>query len=174
MVQTNQAGKRVGIALPSQLYDKLRVIELDRSVSIICQEALERALEIAEAKQRVTGGREGLVARLRAERRRFSSEDFQTGRSHGLNAAQELEYRDFRQLSKLWGQRDEIILRDGGWLRFQTLSFYWDDEAKSNQLQEEIRVLEENEEVALTERYLAGWLEGIIEIWNDIAEDVEH
>ncbi|MEO0948429.1 MAG: hypothetical protein AAFY11_09865 [Cyanobacteria bacterium J06641_5] len=174
MVQTNQAGKRVGIALPNPLYEKLRTIELDRSVSIICQEALERAIEIAEAKQRVAGGRESLISRLRAERRRFSSEDFQTGRAHGLNAAQELEYRDFRQLNKLWGQRDEIILRDGGWLRFQTLSFYWDDEMKANQLQEEIRALEENEEVALPDRYLAGWLEGIIEVWNDIAEDVEH
>lgn len=174
MVQTNQAGKRIGIALSSSLYDKLRVVELDRSVSIICQEALERALEVAEARQRVAGGRERLITRLRAERRRFSSEDFQAGRAHGLNTAQELEYRDFRQLNKLWGQRDEIILRDGGWLRFQTLSFYWDDEAKASQLQEEIRVLEDNEEVVLLDRYLAGWLEGVIEVWNDIAEDVEH
>ena len=174
MAQTNQAGKRVGIALPGSLYDKLRVIELDRSISIVCQEALERAVEVAEAKQRFTSGRERLVARLRAERRRFSSEDFQTGRAHGLIAAQELEYRDFRQLTKLWGQRDEIILRDGGWLRFQTLSFYWDDESKSNQLLEQINSLEENEEVALLDRYLAGWLEGIMQVWDDISEDVEN
>lgn len=174
MVQTNQIGKRVGIAVPNALYEKLRTVELDRGVSAICQDALERALEVAEAQQRLAIERDDLVVRLRAERRRFSSEDFQTGRAHGLRDARELGYRDFRQFSKLWSHRDEIILRDGGWLQPTTLSFYWDDETKAADLQEQIRILEEHEEIALADRYLAGWIEGVMQVWDDISEEVEH
>lgn len=174
MVQAQQqTGKRVGIALPIPLYEKLCGVRLERGLSAVCLEALERAVEVAEAKQQVTLKRTSLVTRLRAERRQFSSEDFQAGRARGFTETNELEYRDFRQLEKLWHQRDELILRDGSWLQLSTLTSYWDDENKIASLGERVQSLEEGEEIVLVERYLAGWLEGIMEVWHDIAEEVE-
>ncbi len=174
MAQAQQhVGKRVGIVLSDSLYEKLSGLELERSVSAICQEALEVAAEVAEAKQQVGFKRTNLVARLRAERRQFSSEDFQAGRAGGFSEVNTLEYRDFRQLEKLWQQHDEIVLRDESWLQLSTLSAYWDNQSRLARLEERLQRLEESEEIALASRYLAGWLESIVAVWQDIAEEVE-
>lgn len=140
--------ERINITIPNTLNERLQVVKGRLNVSKICQEAIEKAVSVEEVNAEDTPARDKLIKRLRMEREEAIKEWRETGFADGRKDAEELSYDDFRMLENDSGIPEET--RD--WVKENRFEYYERLDEKS---------------------YFEGWIEGALNVWAEIKDQVE-
>lgn len=156
--------RRVTIAVPEGLFDRLQAVKHNFNISSICQEALEMAITYQELKQQ-TEGQDTLVERLRIEKNFLLHKVRQEGFELGIRSSSKLSYQDYRhfeRVSPLAEALDEDVL-EYLW-SFLDLKQY-PQEARLHD-PDFADLLEVDPESRIV--FAQGWLEGVLSIWQTI------
>jgi post-segregation antitoxin (ccd killing protein) len=151
---------RLNITIPDQLHERLQAAkesQSDLNVSAICQEAIEAAVKLAECRKSAGSKRERAIERLNLQIRRGQKEWYKRGRQDGLNDASELDYEDFSIVTEALNQ--EINLP-----QMMTIPGYFQSVEKS--------AAELECPQAMRSAYYAGWIDGVLEFWNDVKDEL--
>ena len=140
-------GQRVSVYIPLSLHEKLQEFKSDLNISNICQTALYQAIKIAEIKQRSSSVMDALIEKIRQEQIEASQESYEQGIKDGLEDAQELSYKEFRQIEKCSTLNETF--RD--WLAEERIQYMEDCEV---------------------EQYFTGWTEGVLQVWEQIKNTI--
>jgi hypothetical protein len=161
--------KRVTIAVPESLFERLQPVKNHLNISAICQEALDMAITHEEIKQQYSQD-ECIVERLRTEKQVLLQKVQQEGYELGIRSASNLSYKDFQHFERvqpLAASLDEDVL--------EYLWTYLD----SRGYPEEARIHDDAFahllEVSPQSRILfsQGWIDGVLSVWTMIKEQVE-
>ncbi len=156
--------QRITITIPDPLHERLQVVKDRINVSRVCQDALMKTVEGEELKMKDIPEREKLVARLRTERAENENYWKDRGVKEGKEDALELSYDDFMDIeSHLTGYMEDY-------------------EYCANHISEKVdglsymveRVEEyEGKESAFNEKdYISGWIDGVLEVWEDVKKEL--
>jgi hypothetical protein len=162
--------RRLTIAVPESLYERLQKVKHSLNISAVCQEALEMAINLTELKTD-SFDREKLIERLRLERKAVRVQIKEKGFNLGLKSAHNLSYQEFQrfeQRSRIQARFDEAAFAD-----------MW-ELLESRQPAEEMEL----EEVGLKSflplddsnkgAFMEGWIEGVLSVWRDIKDQVNN
>ena len=163
MAERNPA-ERITVTLPKPLYQRLQLVKENFNVSALCQEAIEYAVSIEENRMNETlSKKEKVIERLRLEQQKSQEEWFDCGKVDGLKDVDDFSFEDFRQLSDLYDSKHELEMH-GFWL---TLDQFPEDFHEMLQ-----RRIEQYSPKPIEESYLAGWIEGVIDFWDEIKGEI--
>ena len=151
---------RLNITIPDELQGRLQAakeVQSNLNVSAICQEAIEMAVRLVEAKQSASSRREQAIVRLNLQIRRGQKEWYSKGKEDGLNHAPDLSYEDFMvviELSNTTIDPLHIVV-----------------------IQERCRSIEKSAAKLecphpMSAAYCAGWMDGVLEFWKDIKDEL--
>jgi hypothetical protein len=161
--------KRVTIALPESLYDRLQPVKQHLNISSICQEALTMAVTHEEIKKQFASDA-NLVDRLRTEKQILLKKVQQEGYELGIRSASKLSYKDFQHFERVRPLADS--------LDEDVLEYLW-DYLDSHGYPESARIHDADFahllEVSPQSRILfsQGWIDGVLSVWAMIKEQVE-
>jgi predicted transcriptional regulator len=156
--------ERITITIPDSLHTRLQAVKENMNISAVCQQAIEYAVSMEELKMKNLAGKEKVIERLRLERQKSEEEWFNCGRNDGLEAAENLKYEDFEQLCDLYTKKNELE-RYGDWIGLDQFS-----EELREGLQEQMD--DYSPKPPNKGLYLAGWIEGAIEFWDEIKDEI--
>lgn len=150
--------QRVNISLTDDFHERLQVFKDSLNVSAICQDALEKVVSLEEAKASAMSKKEATIAKLKQQAKNATEEWFQTGKKDGLEEAPDLNYENFVALEAYKDDcgffcADEILSSD---------DFSWMGERADD--------AECPERLKLT--YVEGLVEGILEFWDEVKDEV--
>ncbi len=167
-MKLKHVSRRLTIAVPESLYDRLQKVKEEINISGVCQEALERAVTLKEFTLNCSD-RETLIERLKLERKAVLTQIKEKGFKFGQKSAQQLTYQDFQRIElrkNITANLDEAAFED-----------MWEF-LNSHQPQAEmgldedglcgLLVLNEGNKAA----FVKGWIEGILSVWDDIKNQV--
>jgi len=161
--------RRVTIAVPESLFDRLQSVKQQLNISAVCQEALNMAVYHEELKQQ-SARQEGLVERLRTEKKVLLNKIHQEGYELGIRSASNLSYKEFQHFERvapLAESFDEDVL-DYLWTYLDSHNYPTEartldpDFAHLLEVSPQSRVL-----------FAQGWLAGVVSVWQMIKEQVE-
>lgn len=156
--------ERITITIPDSLHTRLQTVKENLNVSALCQQAIEYAISMEEIKMTALTKKEKVIQRLRLERQKSEEQWFDSGKNDGLEAADNLSYEYFEQLCELYAEKNELE-RYGNWVGL-------------DQFPEDLRggIQEQMDDYSPKppnkETYLAGWIEGVIEFWDEIKDEI--
>jgi post-segregation antitoxin (ccd killing protein) len=151
---------RLNITIPDELQERLHAakeIQPDLNVSAICQEAIEMTVKLVEVRQSAGSKREQAIKRLNLQIRRGQREWYSKGKKDGFNDALDLNYEDFTVVAEL---SSTVI-----------------DPLHIVAIQERSRAIEKSSvrlecPHPMKIAYYAGWIDGVLEFWNDIKDEL--
>ncbi|MEB3230365.1 MAG: hypothetical protein VKJ64_05095 [Leptolyngbyaceae bacterium] len=161
--------KRMTIAVPEALHERLQPFKNQLNISALCQEALDMAIRQEEIKQQAATD-ECLIARLQAEKQILINHIHQEGYELGLRSASHLSYKDFRHFERvrpLAANFDEDVL-DYLWTFLDTkgspeaIRSLDPDMTHLFAVSDQSRIL-----------FCQGWLDGVLHVWDLIKDQVE-
>jgi post-segregation antitoxin (ccd killing protein) len=151
---------RLNITIPDELHERLQAvkdIQPSLNVSAICQEAIEMMVKLAETRRSAGSKRERAVQRLNLQLRLRQKEWYCKGKEDGLNEAPALNYEDFSVVIELSNTAINpfhmIAVREP----FRSV----EKSATKLDCPQPMRVA-----------YYAGWMDGVLEFWNDIKDEL--
>ena len=139
--------ERINITIPNTLSERLQVVKGQLNVSRICQEAIEKAVSAQEINIEDIPARDKLIKRLRMEKEESAKAWKETGFTDGQKDAQELSYDDFQMLEN----KGAISEETREWVIENHFKYY---------------------ENLNEESYFEGWIEGALNLWNEIKDEV--
>lgn len=145
---------RLNITIPDDLQERLqsaKEIQPELNVSAICQKSIEAAIVLIEARQKAGSKRQQTIDRLNLQIRRGQREWYRKGRQDGIEAAPDLNYEDFQVVLELTRTAIDPLLLVSMQERSQKVS------PSQPECPDPMRVA-----------YHAGWIDGVLEFWNDI------
>jgi hypothetical protein len=160
--------RRLTIAVPESLYDRLQNVKQEINISGVCQEALEMAVTLKELTID-SDDRETLIERLRLERKGVLNQIKEQGFKFGQKSAHNLSYQDFQRLE----QRKDITAN----LDAADFEDMWEF-LNSHKPQAEMGLDQDGlcSLLVISEHnkstFVKGWIEGVLSIWNDIKNQV--
>lgn len=160
---------RVTIAVPESLFERLQPVKHQINISAVCQEALDMAITNEELKLQSTE-QNGLVERLRAEKKVLLNKIYQEGFELGIRSTSNLSYKDFQHFARvrpLVESCDEDVL-EYLWTFLDTRGY--PQEARTHDpdfdhlldISAQSRIL-----------FVQGWIEGVLSVWHTIKAQVE-
>ncbi|MDC0833236.1 hypothetical protein POG22_09485 [Geitlerinema sp. CS-897] len=161
--------RRVTIAMPDALFERLQPVKQHLNISAVCQEALEMAILHQELKVQATES-ENLVERLQAEKSILLRKVQQEGFELGIRSSSKLSYKDFRHFERVAPvatHLDEDVL-EYLWTFLdlkeypQQSRFHDPDFAQLLESDPQSRIVFAN-----------GWLDGVLMVWKTIKEQVD-
>lgn len=155
--------ERITVTLPRTLYQRLQVVKESLNVSAICQEAIERAVNLEEIKMKALSTKEKAIERLRLERQKSEEEWFEHGKTDGLRDATDLSYDDFEQLWDLYQHKNDLEMHNC-WVSLRQLPENCQDWLKEQ--------MDEYSPKPSQESYLAGWIDSVTEFWDEIKGEI--
>jgi hypothetical protein len=161
--------KRVTIAVPESLFERLQPVKNHLNISAICQEALDMAVTYEEIKLESMSDDE-FVERLRTEKQVLLNKVQQEGYELGVRSASKLSYRDFTHFSRvqpLAASFDEDVL--------EYLWDYLDQRGYPETARTHDADFAHLLEVSPQSRILfcQGWMDGVLSVWEMIKDQVE-
>lgn len=149
---------RLNITIPDDLQERLQAakeFQPDLNVSALCQKAIEMEVSLVEVRQKAGSKREQAIERLNLQVRRGQKEWYRQGKADGINDAPDLNYEDFGAVLEL--SKTPI------------------DPLYLVAIQERCRTVEQSAAQLecpnpMKVAYYAGWLDGVLEFWNDIKD----
>ena len=139
--------ERINITIPNTLSERLQIVKGQLNVSRICQEAIEKAVSAQEINIEDIPARDKLIKRLRMEKEESAKAWKETGFTDSQKDAQELSYDDFQMLEN----KGEISEETREWVIENHFKYY---------------------ENLNEESYFEGWIEGALNLWNEIKDEV--
>lgn len=158
--------QRTSIALPDQLHERLQVVKDNLNVSQICQRALEMAIELEETKMKALSKKERVIERLRVEGQKSKEEWFICGKRDAFEATDNLARTYFEQIVYFYKDKDELE-KYGLWVKLAHLPEDLQEIVGADMENYSPKPYEANEA-----SYLAGWIEGVIEFWDEIKGEI--
>jgi len=161
--------RRITIAVPDELFERLQAVKHNFNISSICQEALEMAITHEELKQQ-TQGQDNLVERLRVEKNVLLNKVRQEGFELGIRSSSKLSYQDYRHFERVHSlaeSLDEEVL-DYLW-SFLDLKEYPQQARLHDPDFAELLAVDPQSRIVFAQ----GWLEGILSIWQMIKTQVD-
>jgi post-segregation antitoxin (ccd killing protein) len=161
--------KRVTIAVPESLFERLQPVKNHLNISAICQEAIDMAITHEKIKQQYIQD-ECLVERLRTEKQVLLKKVQQEGYELGIRSASKLSYKDFQHFERvrpLAASLDEDVL--------EYLWTYLDSRGYPEAARIHDADFAHLLEVSPQSRVLfsQGWIDGVLSVWTMIKEQVE-
>ena len=151
---------RLNITIPDELQERLQTakkIQPDLNVSAICQEAIEMTVRLVEIRQSTGCKREQAVERLNLQIRSGQRDWYNKGKQDGLDKAPDLNYDDFNAVTELSSTAiDPLHLRGV--------------QERCRSVKKSTARLECPHPMRLA--YYAGWMDGVLEFWNDIKDEL--
>jgi hypothetical protein len=161
--------KRVTIAVPEPLFDRLQPVKHHINISAICQEALDMAITHEELKHQFASD-ECLVERLRTEKQVLLKKVQQEGYELGIRSASKLSYKDFQHFERVRPLADS--------LDEDVLEYLWDyldsrgyPEAARLQDADFAHLLEVSPQSRIL--FSQGWIDGVLSVWEMIKDQVD-
>lgn len=151
---------RLNITIPDELQERLQAakeIQPDLNVSAICQEAIEMKVRLVEIRQSAGSKREQAIERLNLQIRSGQREWYSKGKEDGLDNAPDLNYEDFCVVTELSSTAIDPLHMVGVQERCRTV-------------EKSTAKLECPHPMRLA--YYAGWMDGVLEFWNDIKDEL--
>ncbi|MBW8015073.1 MAG: hypothetical protein FVQ82_02730 [Planctomycetes bacterium] len=142
--------KQISVTLPDGLYERLQTVKNSFMVSRVCQEAIEKEVYRQELILKGTQEMENVIERLKVEKEEHDEQFVQNGYSDGLDDATRLEYAALLDISKNGWNCDSYQEIFEDWLREQA---------------------QENSDNV--DKYIEGWLKGVIAFWNEVKDEIE-
>ncbi|MBP0002579.1 MAG: hypothetical protein J7642_02460 [Cyanobacteria bacterium SBC] len=161
--------RRVTIAMPDALFERLQPVKQHLNISAVCQEALEMAIFHQELKIQATE-QENLVERLQAEKSILLRKVQQEGFELGIRSSSKLSYKDFRHFERVApvaAQVDEDVL-EYLWT-FLDLKEYPEQSRVHDP--DFAQLLESDPQSRIV--FANGWLDGVLMVWKTIKEQVD-
>ena len=161
---------RVTIAVPDQLFERLRTVKHNFNISSICQEALEMSIKYEELKLTQTETQSDLIERLRVEKTVLLHKVHQEGFELGIRSSSKLSYQDFchfERVSSLATSLDEEVL-DYLW---SFLDFKEYPEQARLHDPDFAHLLEVDAQSRIT--FAQGWMEGVLSVWQTLKPQVD-
>lgn len=148
--------KILSISIPDKLNERLQAHKGSLNVSALCQEALDAAIRIEEAKNMEGDEMEKLIARLKVEKEAIKQSSFGEGTRHGIEDAKNYSYVDFLAVEKI----EELIAQYG-----------YDCNVPLELLEKEI--VDDDSIDAVEEKwdsieYWRGWVTGMMDVWEKV------
>lgn len=151
---------RLNITIPDELHERLQVVkdvQPGLNVSAICQEAIEMTVKLAESRKSAGSKRERAINRLNLQIRRGQKDWYRKGKEDGLNDAPDLNYEDFSVAIELTNTAINPLHIIAVQEHFQSV----EKSAAKLKCPHPMRVA-----------YYAGWMDGVLEFWNDIEDEL--
>jgi hypothetical protein len=161
--------RRITIAVPDELFERLQAVKHNFNISSICQEALEMAITHEELKQQAQG-QDNLVERLRVEKNVLLNKVRQEGFELGIRSSSKLSYQDYRHFERVYSlaeSLDEEVL-DYLW-SFLDLKEYPQQARLHDPDFAELLAVDPQSRIVFAQ----GWLEGVLSIWQMIKTQVD-
>lgn len=160
---------RVTIAVPESLFERLQPVKNQINISAVCQEALDMAITHEELKLQ-SAEQNGLIERLRAEKKVLLNKIYQEGFELGIRSTSNLSYKDFQHFERvrpLVKSCDEDIL-EYLWTFLDTRGY--PQEARTHDPDfAHLLDISAQSRILFTE----GWLDGVLSVWQVIKTQVE-
>ncbi len=160
--------RRLTIAVPESLYERLQAVKHQLNISSICQEALDMAITLRETALTVST-QEQLVQRLRLEKQNLLNQAQQKGFELGLKTSPYLNYQDFEALQKRAAKNIQLST--------ESLEDLWTFLDSRDYPQEQrvdepgfIAVLNLNPHTQSA--FVQGWMNGVLSVWDGIRNQV--
>lgn len=160
---------RVTIAVPESLFARLQPIKNQLNISAICQEALEIVVTNEELKHQAAQ-QEGLVERLRNEKKVLLNQIRQEGFELGVRSTSTLSYKEFQHFERvrsLSDSFDEDIL-DYLWTFLDTHGYPQVARTRDPDLAHLLDVSSQSRVL-----FVQGWLDGVLSVWDQVKAQVE-
>ena len=164
--------KRLTIAIPSGLYERLQTVKQEINISGVCQEALNMAITQKETQtQALTFDHQKLIDRLRLEKKMLTAQIKEEGRKLGVKSAMTLTYKEFQRIERLSQAHvriDASAFADmWQWLaaREPNLQLQFEDD----ELKELVPLHDDNKGM-----FIEGWIEGVLTVWHQVKDDVDY
>lgn len=162
-------GRRVTIAVPDGLFDRLQSVKRRFNISAVCQEALEMAV-VAQELMINAADDQNLVERLRAEKAVLMHKVEQEGFELGIRSSSKLSYQDFRHFERVYpvaAHLDADALEHlWDFLDFkaypQQVRLHDPDFAHLLEVDEKSRVV-----------FARAWVDGVLSVWQTLQKDVD-
>ncbi len=157
------SAERITVTIPRTLYQRLQVVKESLNVSGICQEAIERAVNLEEIKMKALSTKEKVIERLRLERQKSEEDWFEHGKTDGLRVAENLSYDNFEELCDLYQHKDDLERADC-WVSLRQFPEDCQDWLKDQ--------MDEYSPKPNEQSYLAGWIDGVTDFWDEIQGEI--
>ena len=155
--------QRITITIPNSLHTRLQGVKENLNVSAVCQKAIEYAVQLEETKMAALSKKEKVIERLRVERQKSEEEWFDCGKVDGLKDAENLSYDEFQQLWDLYQSKHELEMHG------LCLQFHQFPEDFHELLHERMNGYSPK---PTEESYLAGWIDGVTDFWDQIKDEI--
>jgi len=158
--------KKINVSIPDKLLTRMEPFRDRLAISRICQRAIERAIQLEEVAVMDIPEREKLIKRLQIERVESPQIWQETGFRHGVEDANKLHFEDFNFISNVYiGMLFPEDKRDDSYV------------SKSINVLKGYEVVIDRIKIMKSEGididiYMRGWIQGVMEIWKQIKEDV--
>lgn len=162
--------KRLTIAIPDGLYERLQTVKQEINISGVCQEALNMAITIKETNtQALTFNHQQLVDRLKLQKKLLVEQIKEQGRKLGIKSAMTLSYKEFQRIEHLSQGHVRIEANSfaGMWELLASRQPDPNMEFEGDELRELTLLNEENKSI-----FVEGWMEGVLTVWNQIKDEL--
>jgi mannose/fructose/N-acetylgalactosamine-specific phosphotransferase system component IIB len=162
--------KRLTIAIPNGLYERLQTVKQEINISGVCQEALNMAITLKETQtQALTFDHKQLIDRLKLEKKLLVAQIKEQGRKLGIQSAMTLSYKEFQRIERLsqGHVRIEASSFAGMWKLLASRQPEQNMEFEGEELREMASLNEENKAI-----FVEGWMEGVLTVWNQIKDEL--
>ena len=159
---------KVTITVRDELWDRLKEVKDRFNVSRVCQAALEREVGIQEILLKEKQDMETVVDRLRAEKEKHDERYREMGRKHGIHEAKRLPYEMLMDIVS-YGEAMEQDPHLDWYENMYQNNFY----AELELLLKDVKNNEGANDPAFDEEnYCLGWVEGVMETWEEIKDEL--
>jgi len=143
--------KIISVSLPDELYERVQVVKESINVSGICQEALEKEIEIQELLKK--GTKMSTIEKLRKQKEEHDEVYFDEGKSDGIKDAEDMDYEELLE-----------VVKCGNGI-YKTDVYY-------NRLKDGIEEKSNDDSAFNESMYIDGWIEGVTEFYDEIKDEL--
>lgn len=157
----------ITITIPSSLFERLEWVKDKMDVSDICKHAINAVVTIEEAKAVALSEIETTIARLKGEAKAILTEWYQKGRTQGLKLAPSLSLTEFHHVL-MWHEERYFGFEEDE--EESELVHIFEIVPYDSFLTRAIDI--ESCPYYVTDSYVLGALDGVVEIWNSIKSEL--
>jgi len=163
-VEGDDMVQRLSISIPDSLHNRIQKFKENLNFSKICQDALTGAVEMEEMKNTDIPERDKMIAKLRKQKEELTESYRQEGIKAGIENARsgDMDYSDF------------VAIEEAG----NALGAYeypqqaLDEAVFDDWLREPIDDAEKDDRTFSRDAYIRGWVEGVMEVWNEVKDEI--
>ncbi len=160
--------KRINIAIPDKLFDRLQNVKKNINVSKVCTEAIGQSVKIEELKKKENANLDDLAKRIIEEMKLEKKKERESGFEAGIADAKHLSYKQFLQFSKWFHETKREEAQNPSCGVGEEYWYMFEQYAPSENVQKR-----ENETRLFSDvEYERGWCEGVNFVWEKILDKV--